>query len=257
MPDVDDSELRCLECDYDLRGLTENRCPECGTPFDPEELRAIAAGEPQSVPSDSTGNFFADSMLIWWRVISRPREFARRFPPRHVSGRAIEYSLACYAFAGFLFAVTLLLRPGGGGFPLAVVIPAVILGSSFASWLCEAVTATLLEDLVRPTRASQAYHFWRGITHYASGFTILTGLWGGIAGPAVFDWPWTSYSNWGVAAAGIIFIWWATTLGRMVVARSAPGLRRVLGCLVILLLGLVAIFVGTLTSYLLGLRLAL
>lgn len=25
---------RCAECDYDLRGLPEPRCPECGTPFD-------------------------------------------------------------------------------------------------------------------------------------------------------------------------------------------------------------------------------
>jgi len=26
-------EARCLECGYDLRGQTEPRCPECGTPF--------------------------------------------------------------------------------------------------------------------------------------------------------------------------------------------------------------------------------
>ena len=25
----------CLQCGYDLRGLTESRCPECGTPFEP------------------------------------------------------------------------------------------------------------------------------------------------------------------------------------------------------------------------------
>lgn len=25
----------CIPCGYDLRGLTEARCPECGTPFDP------------------------------------------------------------------------------------------------------------------------------------------------------------------------------------------------------------------------------
>jgi hypothetical protein len=27
----------CRVCDYDLRGLPEPRCPECGTPFDPAE----------------------------------------------------------------------------------------------------------------------------------------------------------------------------------------------------------------------------
>lgn len=28
----------CLHCGYDLRGLTEARCPECGNPFEPEIL---------------------------------------------------------------------------------------------------------------------------------------------------------------------------------------------------------------------------
>jgi hypothetical protein len=28
----------CLQCGYSLRGLTENRCPECGTPFDLREM---------------------------------------------------------------------------------------------------------------------------------------------------------------------------------------------------------------------------
>ena len=29
---------RCAECGYDMRGLPEPRCPECGTPFDPEDM---------------------------------------------------------------------------------------------------------------------------------------------------------------------------------------------------------------------------
>ncbi len=28
------AEGRCIRCRYDLRGQTEPRCPECGTPFD-------------------------------------------------------------------------------------------------------------------------------------------------------------------------------------------------------------------------------
>ncbi len=30
--------LCCPRCGYDLRGLPEPRCPECGEPFDPAEL---------------------------------------------------------------------------------------------------------------------------------------------------------------------------------------------------------------------------
>jgi hypothetical protein len=32
----------CRVCEYNLRGLTEARCPECGTPFDPAEVGAGA-----------------------------------------------------------------------------------------------------------------------------------------------------------------------------------------------------------------------
>jgi hypothetical protein len=34
--------LHCPNCDYNLTGLTENRCPECGSEFDLDELRDIA-----------------------------------------------------------------------------------------------------------------------------------------------------------------------------------------------------------------------
>ncbi len=30
----------CPQCDYDLRGLTESRCPECGRPFSTQEIAA-------------------------------------------------------------------------------------------------------------------------------------------------------------------------------------------------------------------------
>jgi hypothetical protein len=29
-----DEDVRCPECEYNLRGLTVPRCPECGLPFD-------------------------------------------------------------------------------------------------------------------------------------------------------------------------------------------------------------------------------
>lgn len=35
----------CRVCQYDLRGLPEPRCPECGTPFDPTEVPALAGVE--------------------------------------------------------------------------------------------------------------------------------------------------------------------------------------------------------------------
>jgi hypothetical protein len=38
---IDDAP-RCPKCDYVLLGLTEFRCPECGTPFDPEYVEGAS-----------------------------------------------------------------------------------------------------------------------------------------------------------------------------------------------------------------------
>jgi len=45
---IDERAFNCRHCGYDLRGLTEPRCPECGTSFDPTEKERILAraGDP-------------------------------------------------------------------------------------------------------------------------------------------------------------------------------------------------------------------
>jgi hypothetical protein len=40
---VERRAFTCKKCGYDLRDLTENRCPECGTAFDPAERERIVA----------------------------------------------------------------------------------------------------------------------------------------------------------------------------------------------------------------------
>jgi len=38
---LDRRAFTCKKCGYDLQGLPENRCPECGTDFDPAERERI------------------------------------------------------------------------------------------------------------------------------------------------------------------------------------------------------------------------
>ncbi|MHC4066328.1 MAG: hypothetical protein ACYSUI_17765 [Planctomycetota bacterium] len=38
--------MRCLGCSYNLEGLPENRCPECGRPFDPDDPSTFLARAP-------------------------------------------------------------------------------------------------------------------------------------------------------------------------------------------------------------------
>jgi len=50
---------RCAKCGYNLTGLTENRCPECGTPFDPDALKGAA---PKKGPSSD--RLLAELLLL-------------------------------------------------------------------------------------------------------------------------------------------------------------------------------------------------
>lgn len=46
MPPEHAQHLHCLHCGYDLTGLTEHRCPECGRGFDENALRRAATRFP-------------------------------------------------------------------------------------------------------------------------------------------------------------------------------------------------------------------
>ncbi|MFW6058614.1 MAG: hypothetical protein ACODAQ_00445 [Phycisphaeraceae bacterium] len=62
--------LTCPSCGYDLRGLTAQRCPECGEPFDPRTLqpvppwgrRPIVGGIGALVAAAATG------FLLWCEI---------------------------------------------------------------------------------------------------------------------------------------------------------------------------------------------
>jgi hypothetical protein len=40
--------VRCPSCKYDLRNLSENRCPECGREFDPNDPLSLGFRDPES-----------------------------------------------------------------------------------------------------------------------------------------------------------------------------------------------------------------
>ncbi len=42
-----ESEIRCLSCGYQLRGLTQSVCPECGRDFDPFDPKSFDSRPPQ------------------------------------------------------------------------------------------------------------------------------------------------------------------------------------------------------------------
>lgn len=64
----------CLECGYNLRALTEHRCPECGRAFDPEDSESFG---PRSAVFDAeAAGAVALLVCVFWFLSQMPR--ARR-----------------------------------------------------------------------------------------------------------------------------------------------------------------------------------
>lgn len=64
MSDPASSHLYCPRCGYDLTGLAQERCPECGVAFDLQQLQAAAA----AAPALTFGG--AVARLLWLPVIA-------------------------------------------------------------------------------------------------------------------------------------------------------------------------------------------
>ncbi len=98
-PEAADTGLRCPECEYNLTGLTQDLCPECGQPFDREELlAAVTAPIPMWSRRRQIGifkAFFGTILTIWFR----PIHFAKRFPTDADQRDAFVFSNWCMVVA--------------------------------------------------------------------------------------------------------------------------------------------------------------
>lgn len=73
--ETEEFERLCESCGYNLRGLTENRCPECGREFDP--IRLPRARIPW-LRRKEIGLVAAYFQTVW-KVLVHPRQFAGEF----------------------------------------------------------------------------------------------------------------------------------------------------------------------------------
>lgn len=128
-PSVADSGLRCPECEYNLTGLTDPRCPECGTTFDWDEVRQAAACPPRiAFERARRWRKIPAFWVTWATVLFAPWIFARQIIQRSSWRHGLAFGAICFA-----------------GTALAYFSD---LDTDFhATWLCTAIICILAQSL--------------------------------------------------------------------------------------------------------------
>jgi hypothetical protein len=252
-----DSGLRCPNSEYNLTGLTENRCPECGAAFDPEELRRILTGKPEPVPGwndrGKTGVFTA-FLRVCWLTWFQPSVFAQRFPFLYDPAGAAAVWLMARVSAGLVIAaglvVGMLLWPPAK--PLDENVSIIVGGVAFViiaigSMVCEVLVGMMLAVLVRPkhrppNRPIAAATGWSGLVAFHGGFLIMSTA----VAMCTMGLARTVFPHMGNRTEERLILpvelgplaWWSWALGLAVTARARPTLRLVIARLLIPVIGL-------------------
>ena len=240
-PPVESAGLHCPHCDYDLTGLTEDRCPECGEAFDRELLRKIAANEPiPAVPWD-TDQTLRGFFKTWWLALVNRGNLARDFPLVHDHGNVILYTFVSYLIAILIYVVSIVftILASNGDIPINIVIGRMFGGLLWAL-LFETFAARGLAAAVPPRKIKNRDRFWLGLSYYTSGYTWLLAAWDAVSLPILQNsnhpaWSWISWIT-----ATMIFLWWASAYWIMAIRRSENILRILLACIWIVLAAIVA-----------------
>lgn len=98
------SDLLCPTCGYILTGLPEHRCPECGSPFDPDELRRIQArlATRQIAFERAHGWRKVPAWFVTWAtVLFVPWRFARQIVTHVHPPSAALFGLICFTTTVF------------------------------------------------------------------------------------------------------------------------------------------------------------
>src|SRR5438105_3295879 len=102
--------VECPLCDYNLRGLAEPRCPECGYIFEWEEVL-----DPRRAKHEYLFEHHRERNLwSWWKTVAgglRPERFWKELNPAQPSrpGRLVFYALIILAIASVPVVLELLI----------------------------------------------------------------------------------------------------------------------------------------------------
>jgi hypothetical protein len=261
---AEDTGLRCPRCEYNLTGLVEDRCPECGEAFDRAELRARAAGRPAPIPywdeRDRIG-----VVRAFWRlsvmVCFRPGALARGFPWRYRSDSLIAYwfavRLAAVLIGGTWF---LLSMPFSGPWvPSDLVLAPLLLSVAYVlgTLVCEALLVAAFALLAKPRvrlpprlDLSVSSSWWGVVGVHGAFLPIQTLIIGGLLFVGTVSEDGARRMAWYGLVLGpmIVWFWWWGALAVNVYLRSRGGVGSIVAVGLIPVAALIGIGTGLMSG---------
>jgi hypothetical protein len=250
IPQDQQVHIYCPDCDYDVTGLTENRCPECGAEFDATRLRSWAthtAASPTYGPRQQI-----KYLQLAAAALFHPARLARDLPPNPSLAASFRYSLILKLLATFVFPLFLVdnIFDGGGTRLASFQVPII-----FSSMICEWVIAVLLGRFVdaRSVDPKNRFRFWLTLSncftaHMAATSAIIAALFLIMSGLAQFPGlktflNYTALSLWVIPL--MTSLWWWHGLGTAISVRGFPGTARTAIVFLIPLVALACMVLGT------------
>ncbi len=242
-------EIRCRECHYDLTGLTMDRCPECGVPFDRGELSRCLLEPSQPLPYGGLRGQHASFGQILYASLFEPTKLGRDLPCRPDSETATAYGFVSRsaAFGLMVLPLSILIKGEGLG-PILLMGIAVMI----VSHLCEVVIAGSLSRYVQPCNVPRhgRYRFWRTMCNcFSTHLPIAVGLTVPLACLLVMMEA-QVVSLVFISIPPLISLWWWWCLGQAI---SKRGLRSTGKTAVILLIPVICLVVVIVSYVVLGL----
>ncbi|MBI5865956.1 MAG: hypothetical protein HZB38_15920 [Planctomycetes bacterium] len=160
---VDAPHPHCPKCDYDLTGLPEARCPECGGAFSWQDVFE----QPKTIAFERAGGWarVGAFFLAWITVLAMPWVFARQAVRRCDWRWGTLFGAICFATC-WLNAVPLVSKNTGSA---EQIIPWTLTGAAYVILQCLVLYAFDWRNWRRPR---PALLFWLAIGGYTSAIVV-------------------------------------------------------------------------------------
>ena len=228
---VEELELRCPHCSYSLVGLTEPRCPECGTPFDRAELIDNMRRPNQPLPFGYSQGEKTSAVQIARTCLLDPARLGRDLPSRPNFADAIGYGTFVRLVSVITFAAVISI-PMPNGATKVVLFFLAALYMAFFTCVCELVIAALLTAGVEPRNVPRAarFRFWLAMCFCFATYMLCT--FGLLSVFVVFVFVLGLSGIDRIIYLGLCgipiptIVWWWYGLGRAIMARGLPSIWR-------------------------------